>query len=92
VPSLPITLDHIISICMYLMNDFLTGPHSDWLFGDLRGRSRFTSLDALRAEHKGQGAREQDAEYLCEGWLDECRGEEGVIESFVEAEAGWSGW
>jgi hypothetical protein len=66
--------------------------HSDWLFGTLQGRSRYTTLKAIMEESKGKGVVEEDAKFLSEGWLKET--EEGeVVESFVDNEdAKWTGW
>ncbi|KAF1975217.1 hypothetical protein BU23DRAFT_503777 [Bimuria novae-zelandiae CBS 107.79] len=77
----------------YRALDWTYRPHSDWLFGELKGRSRFTTLDAVRKEAAEMGGvTEQDAEWLTEGWLEETRTGE-VIESFVDNEGkGWTGW
>lgn len=66
--------------------------HSDWLFGTVQGRSRYTTLAAVLEEVKGKGVTEEDAKYLAEGWLKEV--EEGeVIESYVENEGNkWTAW
>lgn len=66
--------------------------HSDWLFGTLKGRSRYTTLAAVLEEAKGKGVVEEDAKYLTEGWLKET--EEGeVMETFVDNEGNkWTGW
>lgn len=63
--------------------------HSDWLFGTVKGHSRFTTLSTIL---EGEGVTEDDAKYLAEGWLKET--EEGeVIESFVENEGNkWTAW
>ncbi|KAF2013557.1 hypothetical protein BU24DRAFT_494010 [Aaosphaeria arxii CBS 175.79] len=67
--------------------------HSDWLFGDVRGKTRTNSLAAIRAENAGNPVLKEDAEYLVTGWLEENQGEGGVIESYVENDkAGWTGW
>ena len=66
--------------------------HSDWLFGTLKGRSRYTTLATVLEEAKGKGVTEEDAKYLTEGWLKET--EEGeVVDSFVDNEGNkWTGW
>ncbi|KAH7399311.1 hypothetical protein BKA66DRAFT_545475 [Pyrenochaeta sp. MPI-SDFR-AT-0127] len=66
--------------------------HTDWLFGTLQGRSRYNTLKAVLEESKGQGAVEEDAKFLVEGWLKET--EEGeVVESYVDNEGNkWTGW
>lgn len=67
--------------------------HSDWLFGTLQGRSRYTTLANVLEESKVQGGvTEEDAKYLAEGWLKET--EEGdIVESFVDNEDNkWTGW
>ncbi|KAF2468073.1 uncharacterized protein BDR25DRAFT_232582 [Lindgomyces ingoldianus] len=71
--------------------DWQFRPHSDYLFGDLRGRSRWNTLTKLKEEYAGK-ALEQDAEFLCEGWLEETVNGE-VVDSFVENEGkGWTAW
>ncbi|CAO2656762.1 Nn.00g055650.m01.CDS01 [Neocucurbitaria sp. VM-36] len=66
--------------------------HSDWLFGTLQGRSRYTTLANILEESKGKGVVEEDAKFIVEGWLKET--EEGeVVESFVDNEGNkWTGW
>jgi hypothetical protein len=62
------------------------GEHSDWLFGSVKGRSRYTTLANILEESKGQGVTEEDAKYLAQGWLKET--EEGeVVQCFVENES-----
>ena len=66
--------------------------HSDWLFGTLKGRTRYNTLKDLVEESKGQGHVEEDAKFLAEGWLKET--EEGeIVESFVDNDgAKWTAW
>lgn len=66
--------------------------HTDWLFGTLEGRSRYTTLANILEENKGKGDVEEDAKFLAEGWLKET--EEGeVLESFVDNDGNkWTGW
>lgn len=66
--------------------------HTDWLFGTLQGRSRYSTLAKILEESKGQGVTEEDAKYLAEGWLKET--EEGdVVESYVDNDGNkWTGW
>jgi hypothetical protein len=66
--------------------------HSDYLFGTVKGRTRYITLSTILEEAKGKGVTEDDAKYLAEGWLKET--EEGeVIESFVENEGSkWTAW
>jgi hypothetical protein len=73
--------------------DWQFRPHSDWLFGDLKGRSRYTTIDTILEESKEKGeAIQEDAKFLSEGWLPETR-EGDVVESFVDNEGkGWTGW
>lgn len=75
--------------------DWTTRPHSDYLFGDLTAKSRWSSLATILAENVGVGKPthiEDDARYLVEGWLPETA-EGEVVENFVENEkAGWTGW
>ncbi|KAF2679327.1 hypothetical protein K458DRAFT_445878 [Lentithecium fluviatile CBS 122367] len=72
--------------------------HSDWLFGELRGKSRITTLARILEEAKDaegesvkEGRREEDAKFLAEGWLEESKDGE-VVESFADAKSGWTGW
>ncbi|KAI8940321.1 hypothetical protein NX059_004015 [Plenodomus lindquistii] len=59
--------------------------HTDWLFGTVQGRSRYTTLAEVVGESKSEGLDEEDAKYLAEGWLKET--EEGeIIQSFVDNE------
>ncbi|KAL1603917.1 hypothetical protein SLS60_005509 [Paraconiothyrium brasiliense] len=73
--------------------DWKYRPHSDWLFGDLQGRSRLTTLEAVRKEAKEIGGTTQkDAEYVTEGFLEETEKGE-TIESFVDNDGKqWTGW
>lgn len=66
--------------------------HTDWLFGTLQGKTRYSTMKALVDESKGQGHVEEDAKFLAEGWLKET--EEGdIVESFVDNDgAKWTGW
>lgn len=66
--------------------------HSDYLFGTVKGRNRYTTLSVVLEEAKGKGVTEEDTKYLAEGWLKES--EEGeVIETFVENEGNkWTAW
>lgn len=72
--------------------DWKERSNSDYLFGDLVGRSRWNTLKGVLEENKGKGAIEEDAKYLCEGWLEETvEGE--VVESWNQnKEKGWTGW
>jgi hypothetical protein len=72
--------------------DWQWSPHSDWLFGDIRGRSRYNTLAKIAEESAGKGVTEEDAKYLAEGWLKET--EEGeVVESFADNEGNkWIAW
>lgn len=73
--------------------DWTYRPHSDWLFGELQGRSRFNTIDGILKEGKEKGAKEEeDAKHLAEGWLEETlKGE--VVESYVDNDGkSWTGW
>lgn len=62
------------------------GEHSDWLFGTVKGRSRYTTLVEILEESKGQGVTEEDVKYMAQGWLKET--EEGeVVQCWVENES-----
>ena len=52
--------------------------HSDWLFGKVRGQSRFVSLDELEDEH------------LKKGWLAEGDGKAFVYSHVESEENGWT--
>jgi len=78
--------------------DWTYRSHSDWLFGDLRGKSRMNTLKAILEEAKVKGGeaeedgrRVDDAEWLAEGWLEETLNGE-VVESFADAVKGWQSW
>ncbi|KAI1176191.1 hypothetical protein F4777DRAFT_578241 [Nemania sp. FL0916] len=69
--------------------------HKDWLFGKVRGRSKFISLADLNALiAPGGEARTEgwvdDSGFLAQDWLtgDE-EGDAGLVISHVAAEAGW---
>lgn len=63
------------------------------MFGDLQGRSRYTTLAKVLEENKGkEGGIEEDAKFLCDGWLAESQ-EGDVVETYVRNEKnGWSAW
>jgi hypothetical protein len=66
--------------------------HTDWLFGTLQGRSRYTTLKAIAEENAGKAKEEEDIKYLSEGWLPETADGE-IVESFVDNDgAKWTGW
>jgi hypothetical protein len=62
--------------------------HTDWLFGTVEGRSRYSTLAKILEENKGKGngvITEEDAKFLAEGWLKET--EEGeIVEAFADNE------
>ncbi|KAF2705158.1 hypothetical protein K504DRAFT_440126 [Pleomassaria siparia CBS 279.74] len=75
--------------------DWKPRPHSDHVFGEMMGKSRWSSTSRVLEENVGTGKKgyeEDDARFLCEGWLEEsAQGE--VVESWVNNEkAGWTGW
>lgn len=72
--------------------DWTYRPHSDWLFGELQGRSRMNTIAAILKENEGKGFLEEDAKFLAEGWLPETL-EGEVVESYVDNDgAQWTGW
>jgi hypothetical protein len=78
--------------------DWVWRTHSDWLFGELKGKSRFSTFSELLAQAKeenGEAASEdrrvEDAEWLAEGWLEETMTGE-IVESFAVAVKGWQTW
>ncbi|KAI9770228.1 MAG: hypothetical protein M1840_003385 [Geoglossum simile] len=56
--------------------DWTEREHSDYLFGDLFGKSRWRKLEEIGGD---------DVEFLAEGWLDEVK-ETGLVESYVISE------
>ncbi|KAF2742610.1 hypothetical protein M011DRAFT_472069 [Sporormia fimetaria CBS 119925] len=71
--------------------DWTYRPHSDWLFGDVRGKSRWVTLEKYQEEYAGKGdeAVDEDVKYLVDGWDEETKGAE-LVESYVENDdAGW---
>ncbi|KAI1820360.1 hypothetical protein F4861DRAFT_545767 [Xylaria intraflava] len=78
--------------------DWAPREHKDWLFGRVEGRSRFLSLtEAAALVAEGGAARVEgwaDSDFLALDWLDG-EGErvgpagEGLMLSFVRADAGW---
>ena len=62
--------------------------HTDWLFGTVEGRSRYSTLAKILEENKGKGngtITEEDAKFLAEGWLKET--EEGeIVEAYADNE------
>lgn len=66
--------------------------HTDWLFGTLQARSRYTTLAKVLEESKGKEHHEGDAKFLAEGWLKET--EEGeVVEAWADNDGNkWTGW
>ena len=72
--------------------DWKERPNSDYLFGDLVAKSRWNTLAGILKENKGKAGIEEDAKYLCEGWLPETA-EGEVVESWNQnKERGWTGW
>lgn len=72
--------------------DWTYRDHSDWLFGNLKGKTRYNTLEKVLEENKGKGDIEEDAKFICEGWLPETT-EGDVVESYVDnQENGWTGW
>jgi hypothetical protein len=96
-PTIAITIDQIVtgglkgSVESRTLDWHYRG-HSDWLFGTLQGRSRYSTLAKILEESKGKGATEEDAKYITDGWLKET--EEGeVVESFVDNDGNkWTAW
>jgi len=73
--------------------DWQDRPHSDHLFGSLKGRSRFNKVAALGESVKEvRGGDEEDAKFLAEGWDEETLAGE-IVENYVESDNnGWVGW
>ncbi|KAI1130760.1 hypothetical protein F5Y10DRAFT_107764 [Nemania abortiva] len=71
--------------------DWTTRDHKDWLFGAVRGQSKFMTLaelTALVAAPDGEARKGGwvDSDFLALDWLDE---EGGFVLNHVAAEAGW---
>ena len=66
--------------------------HTDWLFGTVKGRSRYSTMAKTVEEGKSGGAKEEDIKFLAEGWLKET--EDGdIVESYVDNEGNaWTAW
>jgi hypothetical protein len=63
--------------------DWHSRGHTDWLFGSVEGRSRYSTLAKILGESEGKGVVEEDAKFLAEGWLKET--EEGeVVEAYAD--------
>jgi hypothetical protein len=87
-PTSAITIDQIItgglkgSVENRTLDWHFRG-HSDWIFGTVEGRSRYSTIAKVIEESRGQGITEEDAKFLAEGWLKET--EEGeVVEAFAD--------
>ncbi|KNG46620.1 hypothetical protein DDE82_002158 [Stemphylium lycopersici] len=66
--------------------------HTDWLFGTVKGHSRYSTLQKVQEEGKNGGAKEEDMKYLTEGWLKETE-DGGVVESFADNDGNkWTAW
>jgi hypothetical protein len=72
--------------------DWQYRPHSDQIFGSLKGRSRFNKVAALgEAVKEVRGGDEEDAKFLAEGWDEETLAGE-IVEAYVESDDnGWVG-
>jgi hypothetical protein len=72
--------------------DWKERADSNYLFGNVEGKTRWNTLAGILEENKGKDVIEEDAKYLCEGWLPETT-EGEVVESWTQnKEKGWSGW
>ncbi|CAE7000386.1 hypothetical protein PTNB73_09587 [Pyrenophora teres f. teres] len=69
--------------------DWSPRAHTDWLFGTVQSKNRYSTLAKIKEENNGQPA---DAEFLAEGWLKET--EEGeIVEGFtVNEKQAWTAW
>ncbi|KAF2204455.1 hypothetical protein GQ43DRAFT_364513 [Delitschia confertaspora ATCC 74209] len=67
-------------------------PHSDHIFGEVTGRTRWVKVDDLTKENEGKGELLEDAQFLVQDWDEETKAQEAV-ESFVKnEERGWTAW
>ncbi|CAN9339956.1 unnamed protein product [Alternaria sp. RS040] len=66
--------------------------HTDWLFGTVKGRSRYSTMAKTVEEGKSGGAKEEDIKFLAEGWLKETENGD-IVESYVDNEGNaWTAW
>ena len=65
------------------------GSHTDWLFGTIETKNRYSTLAKVKEENNGQSA---DADFMVDGWLKET--EEGeIVEGYaVNEKQGWTAW
>ncbi|RMZ66697.1 lccl domain-containing [Pyrenophora seminiperda CCB06] len=69
--------------------DWAPRDHTDWLFGTVQTRNRYSTLAKAKEENNGQP---DDVGFMIEGWLKET--EEGeVVEGYaVNEKQGWTAW
>lgn len=60
--------------------------HTDWVFGTVKGRTRYSTLQKLQEGERNEGVTDEDTKYVCEGWLKETE-EGGIVEAFADNEA-----
>ncbi|EUC47610.1 hypothetical protein COCMIDRAFT_3404 [Bipolaris oryzae ATCC 44560] len=72
--------------------DWTYREHTDFIFGVIRGRSRYSTLQKFQQESKETGATDEDIKYMTEGWLEETQ-QGDILESFMSSAAGkWISW
>jgi hypothetical protein len=92
-PTTAITIDQVITSGLKgsVENrtlDWHFRGHTDWLFGTVEGRSRYSTLAKIVEENKGKDhgfITEEDAKFLVEGWLKETEDGE-IVEAFADNE------
>lgn len=72
--------------------DWTYRDHTDFIFGVLKGRSRYSTLEKFREESRETGATDEDIKYMTEGWLEETQ-QGDIVECFVSnAASKWISW
>lgn len=72
--------------------DWTYREHTDFIFGAVRGRSRYSTLQKFQQESRETGATDEDIKYMTEGWLEETQ-QGDILESFISNEASkWISW
>ncbi|KAF5849863.1 hypothetical protein GGP41_005297 [Bipolaris sorokiniana] len=72
--------------------DWTYREHTDFIFGVIKGRSRYSTLQKFQQESTETGATDEDIRYMTEGWLKETQ-EGEIIESFMSNAANkWISW
>jgi hypothetical protein len=71
--------------------DWQYRPHSDHIFGDVSGRSRWIKVEDIGKDIESEGVAD-DAKYLAEGWDDEIKNAEALESYVINEDNGWTAW